>query len=299
VAIKPRYNEAQQEKLNERLDKQLARVYLIWLAGIVVGAIQLRPERVTFSGISYVIDNPEKLQGVIFVGCVAYYLALIGTAIIHQLQYASSSNRAIKRQMIYAAVQTGKKTLMGLGRVGVQVVVFNARLRYLFSAAIMVAILFFPLIHIVIFQQKALLVGVDAIFHTVSFKPDGNIDINSIAPLTIVFAFMLVWTAILQGTLKKFFEKGFYGGLYKHFFALVTFAFVESRIRGDEFFATFMRDAPLQVVIALIWMIPQVIAFPFWVWLQGYLLTIRLVKWSQQKQTGAAKSSSDETNSKS
>src|SRR6266436_5307585 len=72
MPVKPRINEARFASLNERLDKQLARIYLIWLVGIVVGAIHLRPEKVEYGGLSYIIESPEKLQGIIFVACTVY-----------------------------------------------------------------------------------------------------------------------------------------------------------------------------------------------------------------------------------
>lgn len=284
MALKPRYSDAQVEKLNERTDKQIGRIYLIWLAGIVVGAIQLKPERVTYSGISYAIDNPEKLQGVIFVGCVVYYLAVLGAAIMHQLQYTTSSGLAIKRHMIYSSASRGKRTLLGLGFAGVRTVVFGARLQLFIAVILFLLIACFPLIHILIFEQRAFLIGVDSIFHTASFNDAGSININATAPLLIVGAFMALWAALIQLTLKRLFERGFYGWLYKNFFLLTTFAFVESRFRGEDFLTAFLRDGPLQFWIAVIMALPIIIASPFWVWLMGYSLLARFVQWRQTKQ---------------
>ncbi|WP_316176355.1 hypothetical protein [Bradyrhizobium sp. SZCCHNRI1073] len=284
MAIKPRFNDAQLDKFNERTDRQVGRIYLIWLAGIVVGAIQLRPDRVTYSGISYVVDSPEKLQGVIFVGCVVYYLALLGVSLLHHLQFTTSAASAIKRHMIYSAALRDKKTLLGLGYAKVRTIVFSARFQFFLTATLAVLIVCFPLLHILIFQQRSFLVGVDSIFRTVSFGDDGDINRNALAPLLIVGAFMLLWTSVVQSVLKWFFQKGLFGALYKHFFMLVTFAFIESRFRGEEFMTTFVRDAPLQIGIAALFTVPFLIASPFLLWVMGYKLVGKFVAWRTGKQ---------------
>jgi hypothetical protein len=70
MAVKPRINESLQEKANERLDKQMGRAYLIWLVGLFVGALHLKPEKVEYGGLSFTIDSSEKLQGVIYFVCL-------------------------------------------------------------------------------------------------------------------------------------------------------------------------------------------------------------------------------------
>jgi hypothetical protein len=71
MPVKPRMNESLQEKANERLDKQIGRAYLVWLVGLFVGALHLKPEKVEYGGLSFTVDSSDKLQGIIFV-CLVF-----------------------------------------------------------------------------------------------------------------------------------------------------------------------------------------------------------------------------------
>jgi hypothetical protein len=104
MPIKPRINESLQEKATERLDKQVGRVYLVWLVGLFVGALHLKPEKVEYGGISFTIDSSEKLQGIIYCVCLLFYIGILGVVILHQLQNVTS-DRALKRRIIYSAAR--------------------------------------------------------------------------------------------------------------------------------------------------------------------------------------------------
>jgi hypothetical protein len=53
MPVKPRMNQALEEKANDRLDKLTNRAYLLWLVGLFVGALHLKPEPA----------RPQELEG--------------------------------------------------------------------------------------------------------------------------------------------------------------------------------------------------------------------------------------------
>ncbi|MBR1004857.1 hypothetical protein [Bradyrhizobium japonicum] len=67
---------------NERVDKIMARIYLLWLIGVGVGLIKLKADKATFNGIQYSIGNPEVIQGLIFVAVIFCYVAIVGLAFL-------------------------------------------------------------------------------------------------------------------------------------------------------------------------------------------------------------------------
>jgi hypothetical protein len=95
-------------KFNERILKQVGRLYILWLAGILVGVVKLRPEHIELGGVKYQITNPEALEGIIFFGCILYYIGIIANASIFQLEYGSGTT-LFKRRIIFTALGTKKK----------------------------------------------------------------------------------------------------------------------------------------------------------------------------------------------
>jgi hypothetical protein len=51
MGVKPPLDPELQTKTSERLLRMVARVYMLWLLGIVVGAVRLRPENFQFGGV--------------------------------------------------------------------------------------------------------------------------------------------------------------------------------------------------------------------------------------------------------
>jgi hypothetical protein len=285
MAIKPRFNDSAQEKVSDRLDKQLARVYLIWLVGIIVGAIQLRPEKVEYAGISYVIDSPERLQGIIFVGCVIYYLAIVANIILHGLQNVTT-DRALKRRYIYAALGK-KRTLLGIDPSAIYLIRLNARLLYATAMTILFFVAFLPLLHVLLFQQQTFLVGIDAIFHTTSIK-DGHVNLDAPATILLTLLLMVVWTALVKWVSRKAFGPKVELTIFVNGLALLTFAFLDSRLRGQELYSQALpRDFALQITIVAIAFVPTAIVWPFQLWFRVQLVPVLVrlayVKWKLRK----------------
>ena len=284
MPVKPRIDEARQDKANERLDKQMARIYLIWLIGIVVGAIHLRPEKVEYGGLSYIIESPEKLQGIIFFGCLVYYLGLFGNVILFGLQNFTT-NHTLKRRIIYAALGK-KRTLSGLGRVERLALRLNAKVYYTLAISVLAFIALMPALHILFVQQAVLLTGIDAIFQSVSLK-DGHINPDAPATLILSLLLMIAWTIFIWRILNRLLgtenkaDLVFLNGL-----AAITFAYLDSRLRtGETFTEALPRAIGLQTTILFLCFLPRIIAFPFQMWSSGYLAYLKWkLKRVQKKQ---------------
>jgi hypothetical protein len=148
---------------NERVDKLIGRIYLLWLFGIGLGLIKLRADKVTFNGIQYTIENPEVIQGLIFIAVMLCYLAAVGIGLIFSLQYTTFGNRSILRRMIHLAAGS-RPTLRKKQLMQIRVIKQTARKLYLLGALIMLCILFLPLGHILLFERPALWLALDAMF---------------------------------------------------------------------------------------------------------------------------------------
>jgi hypothetical protein len=272
MTVKPRINESIAEKVNERFDKQIGRAYLIWLVGLFVGALHLKPEKVDYAGISFTIDSSEKLQGIIYFGCLLVYVGIVGVAILFGLQNVNS-NVALKRRIIYGALGK-KRTIVGLDKRGHAVLRSSARFTYSLAVLCLAVITFLPAIHIIFFQQGILLTGLDAIFQTVSLK---NGSINPIAPATLLLTLPLMsaWTVVMYRLLQRLLGPQIQL-LFVNMMSAATFAFLDKVFRTHESYgeASF-RAIGLQTMILFICYLPKIIVSPFMGWLSLRLAYFR------------------------
>jgi hypothetical protein len=148
--------------LEEKLDRMLGRLYLLWLAGILIGAVKLKPEKLSVGGIEYTIQNPEVLQGIIFVGCILYYFAIIGRVIVHNFQFVVPA-RTIARRAIHIALGK-KKTLIHRTPKELWAMKRVARTIYVIVMLVTAVVVFLPLIQILVLEQSPLWQGFAAIF---------------------------------------------------------------------------------------------------------------------------------------
>jgi hypothetical protein len=247
---------------------------LVWLVGIVVGAIHLRPEKVEIGGLSYIIDSPEKLQGIIYVGCLVYYLGMVGNALLHGVQNFTT-NFSIKRRAIYAALGK-KRTLLGLDKAANFTVRASAKIYYVFAICFMIFVSFLPVVHIVFFQQPILLTGIDAIFQTVSVK-DGQIDPNAPVTLILSLLLMIAWTVFLARVLKRFLSApGGWDIIFLNSLAALSFAYLDSYLRTHEpFTVAIQRAIGLQTTIVLLMLVPKMLVWPFKIWFGLHLWYVK------------------------
>jgi hypothetical protein len=161
MGLRPPTNNDAMKQANERVDKLFGRIYLLWLFGLGVGLIKLRADKVTFSGVQYTIENPEVIQGLIFVAVILCYVAIAGVGIIFSLQYSNLGRRSIFRKMIYVAART---TFRNKNPMQMRSMKKVARKLFRVSAGIVALIVFFPLAHILLFERPSLWLAIKAMF---------------------------------------------------------------------------------------------------------------------------------------
>ena len=266
MGVRPHTDIESRRRAVDKLERQLARAYLVWLIGIIVGAIQLRPEKVEVGGIAYIVENPDVLQGIIFVACFVYYVAISANLILFGIENTIQS-RPMPRRMIYAALGN-KPTLEGRGKDGIRAVKLSARVLLSLSAMFVMFYYFLPLLHILIFEQTVLFKGVDAIFHTMSVQ-NNKIVLNSVPVAVATFCVLAIWTRFLSGRFKKTSSSETARAIFVNGLSATSFAFADHFIRGQEDLeTTLIRVGTLQFIIFSIYVLRVVsvsgVKFFFW-----------------------------------
>lgn len=189
-----------------------------------------------------------------------------------------TSDRALKRRIVYAALGN-KRTIIGLDKRGRSVLRSAAKFMYSLAVLCLAVITFFPVIHIIFFQQPILLTGIDAIFQTVSLK-DGRIDPMAPATLLLTFSLMSFWTLAIYRMLLRLL--GPPTALpFVNMVAVASFAYLDSVFRTHEpYTAALFRAIGLQMMILLICYLPKIIASPFMGWLS---LQLAFYKWRSRR----------------
>jgi hypothetical protein len=266
MGVKPRLDPEIQTQTSERFLKQVGRVYMLWLFGIVVGAVRLRPENFQFGGVAYVIENPDVLQGLIFVGCIVYYVGILATGYVAYFQF-TTTNRATVRRMLYAIIRK-KPTLVGRRYFDLLQIKIKAKIFISFYNVYLLIYLFLPLLQILFFQQVQFLKGVDAIFHTTSVQ-DGKVLLFS--PAAIIGAF-LAFTALssLVGTQVIKTGRNILKQLVVSLLVLVLFAIADHYIRGQE---TWVQSSSR---FGLVWAAYLSMIFALWLLERGIRLFYKI-----------------------
>jgi hypothetical protein len=283
MGVRPPVNPELTAQTTEQINKRLARVYLLWLLGIVVGAVSLRLQRI--GEVSFSIDDPDMLQGLIFVACIIYYIGMIATLIATHLEIPLI-NKAMQRRMIYAALGT-KRTLVGRSQVEIRVVKGMARVFLRFAAIFFLFYAFLPLGHILFFKQAAMLKGIDAIFGTHSVE--NNQVLLSSMPATMGAGIALLgWTILISSARwTKVWGWGLEKAISVNIFAGGTFAAADWFFRGEEDWSnTWRRIAAIQAVIfagnVVLIALGRIIQFYYWV-------RMKIIRWQikrhREKQT--------------
>ncbi|AMA60066.1 hypothetical protein BCCGELA001_30065 [Bradyrhizobium sp. CCGE-LA001] len=123
-----------------------------------------------------------------------------------------------------------------------------------------------PLIHIVLLQQPILLTGLDLIFHTHSFYPDGKINLVSPALLGITFFQVLLWNMAIYRFIGRGYPGVWSAAVGVSIPAMGTFGLLDSYARGITFDEVMGRVVLCQIVVFLLWVFPTAIGTPFLLW---------------------------------
>lgn len=99
MPIRPPKDVEEAKQFRQRAGKLVGRIYLLWMLGIAIGAVQLKVQAVGALGLSFAIGKPELLEGMLFLGCLACYLASLAEHFL--TPYPDRSGPALIRQIIY------------------------------------------------------------------------------------------------------------------------------------------------------------------------------------------------------
>jgi hypothetical protein len=160
---RPKVDAEDRREFSTRLDKLTARIYLFFAIGLFMRAAQVRPEKISISGIELTISNTNVLPGVFYILCLASYISLFSYIVVGTLQTYIHSNTRMYRHLIY--ICTGRKgTLIGRSPVYIRAIKSLARKLlkiYIWLSGIYMLI---PLLCVLIFEMGAVLSVILALF---------------------------------------------------------------------------------------------------------------------------------------
>ncbi|MBB4379383.1 hypothetical protein [Bradyrhizobium sp. SBR1B] len=285
MAVKPRLDADARKAASEFFDKQVRRIYLVWVLGIAAGAIEVQLDKVSYAGISFSINSVAKLQGLIYCVVVLMYFATIGMAAVMMLQFITLE-RDMLRRCVYRALGK-KKTLLGFTPAQHKAVRVGA-ITYLIATRIILGIAFaIPLAHIVLLQQPTLLSGLDLVFHTHSILPDGRINLASPALFGITVLQVTLWTMVLYRLIGRDYPGVWSAATGVSIPSIGSFALIDSYARGIPFNEAIGRVILAQMLVYILWVFPTAIGTPFLLWqdarLAYYRYKLRRIKEKQGK----------------
>lgn len=90
--------------------KRRGRIYMFWLIGVVIGVIKLHPTSMNAGGLSFAIERPEAIQGVLYVACLIVWFDTFATVIVKQ----GMVNRNDRRDALFAALKSHRHSFKNL-----------------------------------------------------------------------------------------------------------------------------------------------------------------------------------------
>src|SRR5262245_9778596 len=81
MAIRRIRDPAAFDKLMDKVDRFVHRIYLLWVGGLIVGAIKLKPVSISIAGASFTLERPEAISGMIFLLIFGYYIAIVAAVL--------------------------------------------------------------------------------------------------------------------------------------------------------------------------------------------------------------------------
>jgi hypothetical protein len=248
MSVRPAANVARMQEFSLRFEKQLGRLYLLWLIGIISGALVLKPDTIDLAGVHYKIENPEVIQGLIFVGCLIYFIGIIGNVVIAGIEQNISSF-PLKRRMIWVALGT-RRTFVGADRSRRNVIKGLAKVYLFLAKRFYIIAVFLPVAQIIFLEQQALLSGIDAVLGTASVR-DGKVLLMS--PVVTIGTGLLLsaWAAWIAKYIPNM--EGVRKILFVSMIACLSFAWLDHIFRQRESFEqAFQRVFGIQVIIAIV-----------------------------------------------
>jgi hypothetical protein len=161
MAIRPPTDKERVKNFEAWAEKQIGRAYFLWLGGLMLEALAVHANKVTFGGIEVSLNRPEALPGLLYAAVLFVYVSLICYSLVISIALVVANRQVQKASLYWAATawRRNRRTLISRTAFEVQVLERIARMVYWFVIVSTVIIVFLPLLHILIFKHGALLSG--------------------------------------------------------------------------------------------------------------------------------------------
>jgi hypothetical protein len=106
VLKRPKTDAEERRTFSDQLAKTASKIYVFFSIGFCMQIAQLRPEKISITGIELSVINADIIPGILFIICIALYGSLFGGTIISVIIFAHS-NTNLLRHIVY--VCAGKK----------------------------------------------------------------------------------------------------------------------------------------------------------------------------------------------
>jgi hypothetical protein len=136
-------------------------VYWFWLIGIIVGAVQLKLTGVSVAGVSFTLEKPEIIQGIIFIACIASYVPFYWVGV--RLQGLPERSILRKRRAIYILLGR-KRTFRGKSKDQLKRLKVAAKGALCYNNFAWLIYYYLPLTHILIFRHDAVWAALKVFF---------------------------------------------------------------------------------------------------------------------------------------
>lgn len=150
------------ERIFEDIQKNIGKIYLLWLLGIVAGAVRLKLSAISFGGVTFGMENPDVVEGVIFLACICYYIVLCmpGIKAAGLPPYTTwALRRAIYSSILYRDRSLTKRTGQEIKTIKLMARGHRCYVRF---ASLIYYVL--PLAHILLFRRAAVWEATKVIF---------------------------------------------------------------------------------------------------------------------------------------
>jgi hypothetical protein len=163
MAVRPPVNEKLFERIEDRLNRLLGQIYLLWLLGIAIKALNLKPSEFTAEGVKYTLAHKEAIPGIVFLGCIGLYIAFSLRAIMVFFQAHYSPVRW-RRTTIYLALRRYGRTFKNKSGQELVAIKSEAVKLYVFHLGLQFVVFILPLVQIVIFEIGSVFQALKVIF---------------------------------------------------------------------------------------------------------------------------------------
>jgi hypothetical protein len=166
MAVRRPASAEEAERVRDYIDHNLGRIYLLWLLGILVGALRLQPSGLSMGGFSFTVQNASIVEGVIFLGCIAYYVALFSPGVRVTSTLPPYSNTHIRTAIYSILIGTGlrDRSLTKRSSTEIRMIKLAARGARCYRRFARFVYYFLPLGHILIFRHDALWGAIKVVF---------------------------------------------------------------------------------------------------------------------------------------